>query len=68
MNHYAKAMDALFSLPNQLREWDTKNIVNGYALIFEEDFLLSFFNDPYFINSISYFKKVGVAANFCYLQ
>jgi len=57
MNQQARAMDILFSLPNQLREWDTENIVNGYALIFEEEFLLSFFNDPNFIHNISYFKK-----------
>lgn len=56
-NHHAQPMDVLFSLPYQVREWDTKNIVNGYALIFEEEFLLSFFNDPSFIKNISYFKK-----------
>lgn len=56
-NHHAKAMDVFFSFPNQLREWDTENLGNGYALIFEEEFLLSFFNDPHFIHHISYFKK-----------
>lgn len=56
-NHTAKTADILFSSPHQLREWDTQNIINGYALIFEEEFLLSFFNDPYFIKNISYFKK-----------
>jgi AraC family transcriptional activator of pobA len=47
----------LFSQPYQLREWDTQYIADGYALIFEEEFLLSFFNDPNFINNISFFKK-----------
>ncbi len=40
-SHHVKAMDMLFSLPYQLREWDIENITNGYALIFEEEFLPS---------------------------
>ncbi|OJV84930.1 MAG: AraC family transcriptional regulator [Bacteroidia bacterium 44-10] len=55
--HHVKPMDMLFSLPYQLREWDIENITNGYALIFEEEFLLSFFNDPHFMDNISYFRK-----------
>lgn len=54
---YAKERDVIFSLPYQIREWDTENIRDGYALIFEEEFLLSFFNDPHFLQSISYFRK-----------
>lgn len=57
MSHHVKTMDVLFSLPYQLREWDTENIVDGYALIFEEEFLSSFFNDSHFISNISYFKR-----------
>ena len=56
-NHQVKVSDVLFSQPHQLREWDTQHIADGYALIFEEEFLLSFFNDPNFINNISFFKK-----------
>ena len=56
-NHQVKVSDVLFSQPYQLREWDTQYIADGYALIFEEEFLLSFFNDPNFINNISFFKK-----------
>lgn len=56
-NHHAKVADILFSLPHQLREWNTGTIINGYALIFEEEFLLSFFNDSSFINNISYFRR-----------
>lgn len=56
-NHRVKVSDVLFSQPYQLREWDTQHIADGYALIFEEEFLLSFFNDPNFINNISFFKK-----------
>lgn len=51
-----KQKDLIFTLPNQLRQWDTVNITNGYALIFEGEFLLSFFNDRNFLNEISYFN------------
>lgn len=50
--------DVLFTVPTQPREWDINNIVNGYALIFEENFLLSFFNDPNFLSNISYFNTI----------
>lgn len=56
-SQHVKAMDMLFSLLYQRREWDIENITNGYALIFEEEFLLSFFNDPHFMDNISYFRK-----------
>ena len=37
--------DVFFSKPGEIRSWDTNAIVNGYALIFEEEFLSSFFKD-----------------------
>ncbi|MFV0537286.1 MAG: AraC family transcriptional regulator [Dysgonomonas sp.] len=52
--------DVLFTMPGQPREWDIENIINGYALIFEESFLLSFFNDPNFLKNISYFNTVKI--------
>ena len=48
--------DVLFTMPAQPREWDIESIINGYALIFEENFLLAFFNDPNFLKNISYFN------------
>ncbi|MDD2437039.1 MAG: helix-turn-helix transcriptional regulator [Massilibacteroides sp.] len=50
--------DVVFTVPDQLREWDIQTIADGYALIFEEEFLLSFFNDPDFLNHISYFNPI----------
>lgn len=47
--------DILFSKPGEIRAWDQNDFPQGYALIFEEDFLLSFFNDPSFIQHLSYF-------------
>jgi len=49
--------DVVFSRPGEVRSWEDKNnIPEGYALIFEEDFLLSFFNDSLFIQNLSYFS------------
>lgn len=48
--------DAFFSKPGEVRSWDTKNIVNGYALIFEDEFLSSFFKDPLFVQHLSFFN------------
>lgn len=48
--------DAFFSKPGEVRSWDTKGIVNGYALIFEDEFLSSFFKDPLFVQHLSFFN------------
>ena len=48
--------DVIFSIPGEIRTWDTDKIKNGYALIFEEEFLLSFFNDREFIQKLSFFS------------
>lgn len=55
--HHINAKEIFFSIPYQIREWDIQNIISGYALIFDEEFLLSFFNAPHFIDDISYFKR-----------
>ena len=47
--------DVIFSKPGEVREW--QETPQGYALIFEEEFLLSFFNDPVFIRNLSYFNS-----------
>lgn len=54
--------DVIFSKPGEVRSWDINNIKQGYALIFEEEFLLSFFNDPYFIQNLSYFTPGRTSA------
>ncbi len=53
--------DIIFSNPGEARKWDIDHIVNGYALIFEEEFLLSFFNDPNFLRHLSYFQPDAVS-------
>lgn len=50
--------DVFFSKPGEIRNWDTNAIVNGYALIFEEEFLSSFFKDSLFVQHLSFFNPV----------
>jgi len=57
--HHVQKGDIVFTSPAQPREWDIQHIIDGYALIFEGEFLLSFFNDPGFLNAISYFSYNG---------
>lgn len=52
--------DVIFSMPGEVRAW--AQMPQGYALIFEEDFLLSFFNDLSFIQNLSYFNRDRVFA------
>lgn len=47
----------VFSSPGQIRKWHCSNIPTGFALIFEEEFLCSFFNDQQFVRKLSYFSK-----------
>lgn len=62
-----KPGDVVFSRPGEVRAWDAGAVPEGYALIFEEEFLLSFFNDSSFIAGLSYFDperssaKIGAA-------
>ena len=41
----AASRDVFFSKPGEIRNWDTRHIVNGYALIFEDEFLSSLFKE-----------------------
>lgn len=52
---HAKPRDVIFTRPGEIRRWDTETIQEGFALIFEEEFLLSFFNDPAFLRNLAYF-------------
>ncbi len=44
-----------FSGPGQIRCWDTPSAPEGYALIFEEEFLAAFFNDVHFVRHLAFF-------------
>lgn len=60
--------DVVFSRPNQVRTWDTEKISDGYALIFEEEFLLTFFNDQDFLKNIAFFDPFDDYDNKLYLN
>lgn len=61
--HYALCRgDIVFSKPGEIRGWDKCDLLQGYALIFEEEFLLSFFNDRFFIQNLSYFSRDRASA------
>lgn len=53
----AVACDVFFSKPGEIRNWDTCRIVNGYALIFEDEFLSSLFKDSLFVQHLSFFQS-----------
>nr|WP_294861953.1 helix-turn-helix domain-containing protein [uncultured Fluviicola sp.] len=44
------------SIPGQVWSWQENTKLEGYALVFEEDFLLSFFLDRYFLRNLSYLQ------------
>lgn len=54
--------DVIFSKPGEIRQWGKDKLPQGYALIFEEEFLISFFNDPSFLRNLSYFNRERVSA------
>ncbi|MDU1889356.1 MAG: helix-turn-helix domain-containing protein [Dysgonomonas sp.] len=63
-----KPGDVVFSTPGDIRSWNNKNTPDGYALIFEEEFLLSFFNDPLFLQNLSYFNIKRSTAKISIIQ
>ncbi|MEO7048006.1 MAG: AraC family transcriptional regulator [Ferruginibacter sp.] len=48
--------DVVCSIPGQVWSWQENTKLEGYALVFEEDFLLSFFMDRYFLRNLSYLQ------------
>lgn len=56
--------DVIFSKPGEIRTWDKDRIANGYALIFEEEFLSSFFKDDQFVRHLSFFDPGKTASRF----
>lgn len=59
-----KTRDVIFTRPGDYRQWDVKGIKDGVALIFEEEFLLTFFNDMNFLKNIAFFNAQGNRALF----
>ena len=51
-----KAGDVICSRPGEIWEWQPDPQLQGIVLIFEGQFLLSFFNDPLFLDRFSYLR------------
>jgi AraC-like DNA-binding protein len=47
--------DVVFTMPNEIRNWDNKNIKRGESLIFDGKFIESLFNDPDFLFRQAFF-------------
>lgn len=48
--------DVICSIPGEIWEWNTDTKLEGFVIIFEEQFLLSFFNDLHFLSRFHYLK------------
>jgi AraC-like DNA-binding protein len=48
-----------FTSPMQVRKWEIENMPRGLVLIFEEEFLCTFFNDSQFVQKLSYFNTIS---------
>lgn len=59
---YAVPRDVFFSKPGEVRSWDINHIANGFALIFEDEFLSSFFKDSLFVQHLSFFHPGSSSA------
>lgn len=51
-----RAGDVICSRPGEIWEWQPDPKLQGIVLIFEEQFLLSFFNDPLFLDRFAYLR------------
>lgn len=51
---FVRAGDVICSCPGEVWSWQSEPKLEGIVLIFEEAFLLSFFNDPQFLERFSY--------------
>lgn len=51
-----QAGDVICSRPGEVWRWQSDTNLEGIVLIFEEAFLLSFFNDSHFLNHFSYLQ------------
>jgi AraC-like DNA-binding protein len=49
--------DVVCSIPGEVWSWPKQTALQGYALLFEEEFLLSFFNDKGLLKKINYLQN-----------
>jgi len=52
-----------FTSPGLVRRWNFNTMPSGYVLLFEEEFLCTFFNDAQFIQNLSVFSTYGAQSS-----
>ncbi|PAM96374.1 hypothetical protein B4N84_02825 [Flavobacterium sp. IR1] len=52
-----KKGDLICSIPGDVWKWEDNTSLKGFAIVFDEDFLLSFFNDPLFLEKFTYLSR-----------
>ncbi|MGK6353548.1 helix-turn-helix domain-containing protein [Parapedobacter sp. DT-150] len=53
---HVRSGDVICSIPGEVWSWPKQTAMQGYVLLFEEEFLFSFFNDKQFLNKLRYLK------------
>jgi AraC family transcriptional activator of pobA len=48
--------DVVCSIPGDVWIWEKQTVLEGYALVFEEEFFLSFFNNKLFIKDLTFLQ------------
>jgi AraC-like DNA-binding protein len=56
--HIVGPNDVIFTRPGDVRNWDNKTIKEGVALVFDEPFLLTLFNDLALIHSLAFYSPM----------
>lgn len=54
--HTVRSGEVVCSRPGEVWNWQSDPMLEGLVLIFEETFLLSFFNDSHFLNRFAYLQ------------
>lgn len=59
----ATAGSAICSIPGDIWKWEPNTSMNGYVLVFEEEFLLSFFNDRFFLQKFPFLNQQRITSH-----
>lgn len=63
--HVIRRGSIFFSSPGQIRKWNADVLPTGYVLIFESEFLGTFFSDTQFVQNLSYFNSYDNPPGLC---
>lgn len=54
---FARKGDLICSIPGDVWRWQEISSLKGFAIVFDEEFLLSFFNDQLFLEKFTYLNR-----------